>query len=270
MSNRFLNRFLAFQGSQPLTLPLLDQYRASLTLSPASINRHLGPLKAWLRHMHARDELPFELAKAMYLLKPERVDKPLPAVLGTDEIRALLKTAAKRRRKGAQTLRAFLLASLITGARPGELEALQPESIKPGHVEIWGSKTGRGRIVQFQHSRYAQAFFATMREAGPIGRVRDESWHALCRLAGLPPLERRILRATAASYMACSGMPLALYAAQLGHSLQVAQQHYLNPRFHATGKYLEEWMGADVEFAQCLDEYTRASSRHRLQPAQPA
>jgi integrase len=147
--------------------------------------------------------------------------------------------------------RALVTAALLTGCRYGELAAMTGDDLNPdaGTVRVRTSKSGKPRhVVLTQEGR---DFFASL-AAGRLGSARlilrqnRRPWAkseqqrpltAACVAAWIePPVNFHGLRDTYASRLAMRGVPLAVIAAQLGHSdTRMIEKHYghLSPSYVA-------------------------------------
>jgi integrase len=152
--------------------------------------------------------------------------------------------------------RALVTAALLTGCRYGELSAMTGEDFNSdaGTIRVRTSKSGRPRhVVLTQEGRDFVAGLA----AGKPGsahlfiRANGKPWAkseqqrplaAACAAARIEPaVNFHGLRHTYASRLAMRGVPLAVIAAQLGHSdTRMVEKHY----GHMSPSYLAETVRA--------------------------
>jgi integrase len=147
--------------------------------------------------------------------------------------------------------RALVTAALLTGWRYGELAAMTGDDFNAdsGTVRVRTSKSGKSRhVVVTQEGRDFVARLA----AGKPGSTRlfirgnGKPWgkseqqrplNVACGAARIdPPVNFHGLRHTYASRLAMRGVPLAVIAAQLGHSdTRMVEKHYghLSPSYIA-------------------------------------
>jgi integrase len=138
--------------------------------------------------------------------------------------------------------RALVTAALLTGCRYGELTALTIDDFNPdsGTLAVRASKSGKPRhVVLTQEGRDFMAGLATGRPSNVrlLQRGSGKLWAkseqqrplaAACAAAKIdPPVNFHGLRHTYASRLAMRGVPLAVIAAQLGHSdTRMVERHY--------------------------------------------
>jgi integrase len=138
--------------------------------------------------------------------------------------------------------RALVTAALLTGCRYGELTAMTGDDFNSdaGTVRIRLSKSGKPRHVVLTEE--GREVFGTMAAGSPgsahiFVRTNGRPWAkseqqrplaAACSAANIdPPINFHGLRHTYASRLAMRGVPLAVIAAQLGHSdTRMVEKHY--------------------------------------------
>jgi integrase len=147
--------------------------------------------------------------------------------------------------------RALVTGALLTGCRYGELAAMTVDDFNSdsGTLRVRASKSGKPRhVVLTDEGRD----FVAQRAAGRPGSARlflrrnGKLWrkseqqrplNAACVKAKIdPPVNFHGLRHTYASRLAMRGVPLAVIAAQLGHSdTRMVEKHYghLSPSYIA-------------------------------------
>lgn len=161
---------------------------------------------------------------------------------------------------------ALVQAALLTGCRYGELTALTVDAFDPdnGTIAVEVSKSGKPRRVYL--TREGRDFFSgavSGRAGGGVIFLRSDGqpWGkshqvrplaAACKKANLSvAVSFHILRHTYASLLAMAGIPMAVIAANLGHSdTRMTERHYahLAPSYIAdTVRRLAPSMGFRLE-----------------------
>lgn len=211
----------------------VDQSPDAVRRRRSTANRILNILKAALNHAHAEGKIHSD--DAWRHVKPFReADAARTRYLSDDEARRLVNAADAE-------FRPLVLAALHTGARYGELTALVREDFNPdsGTIFIRVSKSGKPRHVVLTDE--GQAFFAKQAAgikpgALLLSRASGAEWgksHQTRFLANavaaakIAPVTFHELRHTYASRLVMKGAPLAVVAAQLGHSdTRMVEKHY--------------------------------------------
>jgi len=245
-----LRKWMAQMARTPARLRTregLKQQYAALDTAEArrarkvTVNRTLITLKAALNYA-------FREGKVTSNAEWTRV-KPFENV-NTARIRYLSVAEAQRLINGCDPdFRLLVQAALETGARHGELVALQVHDFNPdtGTLAIRQSKSGKSRHVVLTEE--GAAFFkqvcagrpghATMllrADGQPWGRAQQSPlMRAASKRAKItPPINFHGLRHTWASLAAMAGMPLMVVAKNLGHrDTRMVEMHYghLAPNF---------------------------------------
>jgi len=142
------------------------------------------------------------------------------------------------------TFRTLVTAALLSGARYGELTSLRvadfDTTAKTVHIRPATSKSGKGRHIAL--SDEGQTFFAGLARGRPsrdlmLAKDGPRNWRTseqkrpmlkACAAASIdPPVSFHALRHTYASRLAMRGVPLAVIAAQLGHTdTRMVERHY--------------------------------------------
>ena len=209
------------------------------------------------------------------ILTPPPQPRPLPVCLTPEQIAAVLAAAV---RCGAPAAALTALA-LLTGMRVGELCALRWDEVTAEGVMVGiGNKTHRARCVALDVSPMAYAILQAMPRTA--ARVFPRfSVAGLGRLAarirrhpGVPPRWTwHHCRETCATYLVCApviygGASAYLAARRLGHSVAVAERHYLGlVRVDASATTLEAAWGPAVRA-----ELLRVIALCRATPSAPA
>jgi integrase len=214
----------------------------------STANRVLTILKAALNHAHREGRCASDDAWRTVRAFRE-ADAARLRYLSDDEARRLTNACLP-------DFRALVTGALLTGCRYGELTAMTCEDFNSdaGTVRVRTSKSGKPRhVVLTQEGRD----FVTRRAAGKPGstrlflRANGKPWAkseqqrplaAACNAARIdPPVNFHGLRHTYASRLAMAGVPLAVIAAQLGHSdTRMVEKHY----GHMSPSYVAETVRA--------------------------
>ena len=199
----------------------------------ATANRVLTVIKAALNHaLHEGrivDGTAWQMVKAF-----REVDAARMRYLSDDEIRRLVNACPS-------DFRNLVTAALMTGCRYGELAQLVREDFDPtaGTIGIRASKSGKRRHVALTDE--GRRFFSRQvlnlsSGARLLAKANGRPWgkseqqrplQAACVAARIEPITFHGLRHTYASRLAMNGVPLAVIAAQLGHSdTRMVEKHY--------------------------------------------
>jgi len=209
----------------------------------STANRVLTILKAALNHAHREGRCASD--DAWRTVRAFRgADAARLRYLSDDEARRLTNACP-------EDFRALVTAALLTGCRYGELAAMTGEDFSPdaGTVRVRTSKSGKPRhVVLTQEGRDFIAALAAGRAGGTrlFLRRNGKPWAkseqqrplaAACAAARIEPtVNFHGLRHTYASRLAMRSVPLAVIAAQLGHSdTRMVEKHYghLSPSYVA-------------------------------------
>jgi integrase len=209
----------------------------------STANRVLTILKAALNHAHREGRCASDDAWRTVRAFRE-ADAARLRYLSDDEARRLTNACKP-------DFRALVTAALLTGCRYGELAAVTVDEFNPdvGTIRVSVSKSGKPRHVVLTKEGHD---FITALAAGRGGGARlllrsnGKPWAkseqqrplaAACAAARIEPaVNFHGLRHTYASRLAMRGVPLAVIAAQLGHSdTRMVEKHYghLSPSYIA-------------------------------------
>ena len=199
----------------------------------STANRLLSVLKAALNFAYSNRHVSSD--DAWRSVKPFReVDAARVRYLNDDESKRLVNACA-------EDFRCLVQAALLSGARYGELLALKVSDFNAdsGTVHIQISKSGKPRHIVL--STEGQKFISQMAlgkkpDALLFTRADNEQWgtshqhrpfKSAISIAKLGAMSFHELRHTYASRLIMGGAPLAVVAAQLGHSdTRMVEKHY--------------------------------------------
>jgi integrase len=214
----------------------------------STANRVLTILKAVLNHAHREGRCASDDAWRTVRSFRE-ADAAKLRYLSDDEARRLTNACPA-------DFRALLTAALLTGCRYGELTAMTADDFNPdaGTVRVRTSKSGKPRhVVLTQEGRDFVVRLAAGRPGGArlFVRANGKPWAkseqqrplaAACAAAQIEPvINFHGARHTYASRLAMRGVPLAVIAAQLGHSdTRMVEKHY----GHMSPSYVAETVRA--------------------------
>ena len=205
-------------------------------------------LKAALNHAHREGKCASDDAWRTVRAFRE-VDAARMRYLSDDEARRLTNACPS-------DFRALVTTALLTGCRYGELAAMRSDDFNSdaGTIRVRTSKSGKPRhVVLTQEGRDFVAGLAAGKpgSAHLFSRANGKPWAkseqqrplaAACAAARIEPaVNFHGLRHTYASRLAMRGVPLAVIAAQLGHSdTRMVEKHY----GHMSPSYLAETVRA--------------------------
>jgi integrase len=200
----------------------------------STANRVLTILKAALNHAHQEGRCVSDDAWRQIRAFRE-ADAARLRYLSDDEVKRLTNTCPA-------DFRALVTAALLTGCRYGELAAMTIDDFNPdvGTVRVRVSKSGKPRHVVLTEE--GRDFFVSLTAGRPgsarlLHRSNGRAWaksqqqRPLAAASTAARIEPSInfhgLRHTYASRLAMRGVPLAVIAAQLGHSdTRMVEKHY--------------------------------------------
>jgi len=176
-----------------------------------------------------------EAAANPWLTKEATVDAARLRYLSDDGARRLTNACPA-------DFRALVTGALLSGCRYGELAAMTVDDFNPdaGTLRVRSSKSGKPRHVVLTEEGRDFINQLTARKVGNARlfmRANGKPWSkseqqrplvAACEAAKIdPPVNFHGLRHTYASRLAMRGVPLAVIAAQLGHSdTRMVEKHY--------------------------------------------
>lgn len=220
----------------------MDDAPETLRRRKSSANRILTVLKAALNHAHAEGKISSD--EAWRKVKAFReADAARIRYLKDDEVKRLVNTCTIEFRPVVQ-------AALLTGCRYGELTVLKVSDYNPdaGTLHIRISKSGKPRHVVLtdegktffdglSKGKTANALLLSRENGSPWGKSHQQRpFKTACAKAKVEALTFHELRHTYASRLVMNGAPLAVVAAQLGHSdTRMVEKHYghLSPNYIA-------------------------------------
>lgn len=267
-SEAAMRPFEAFRQGRAITQALLVDYQLHLQrkkLSPASVNRYCNEVRSMLNYFRKRGECK-DLTNEQVgeSLGTVKVPSKLPRVLSPDEVAGIMRALQFDNVANIRSLRAYVLVGLATGMRPGELLAIKKADVNQElqEIRVMASKTGVERRVPYSDSPAAAKVIDHIMKYHPGDKLlhgfRDESWQRLFQDAEVPYCEPRVLRATAATYTACSNKYNEyMLCARFGHSTAVAIKHYRVPNYQVEGTTMEEWLGCADRIRSLADQVCR-------------
>lgn len=240
--------------------------------APNTVNSHFSRIHAALQWWRKAELVP--LLNSDHIndaCKWVQVDRPAPLILTSEDIRAVLDHALRRRDPWAGSV--FSVA-LLLGVRAGELARLSREQFFPGAPPAGElrlgveTKTRRPRVIDLAVSPVALRILKAIPNRGPflLGGPRAISkgklWGIQKELQthGAATWTWQNLRQTCGSWLAnAPGIwgAASIYrtAAQLGHTVSVAEKHYLNVvrGISPEARSLEEAMGVAAELKELAE-----------------
>lgn len=246
------NKFVAFAGSKAIGQKLLRDWRAELDRPGAaaeSVNRDLRHVAAVLNYLRESGDLIISAEAIATGLKRLESDAEKKTPLTLAEIRRLLLTV-----RDPWTIPAaypdFVQAVLLGGMRRSECVQLEPEMVNlamdrlelPARI----TKTRKPRWVDLGVSPSLRRVFADFHGWGLTKQnVRElREWLH-------PDLTFQRMRVTCGTYLTCApgiygGASAYMSAARLGHSVAIAEKHYVGVvQVDPAAKTLEAAMGID-------------------------
>jgi integrase len=232
----------------------------------SSANRVLTVLKAALNHAHANRKVAND--DAWRLVKAFReVDTARIRYLNDDEARRVVNACSPE-------FRPMVQAALLTGCRYGELTALKTSDYNPdaGTIHIRVSKSGKPRHVVLTEE--GKTFFNAVTAGKDINAPiltkteglrwgdshQQRPFKAAISIANVGALTFHELRHTYASRLVMAGAPLAVVAAQLGHSdTRMVEKHY----GHMAPSYVADTVRATFTGMGILEEVNVIPIRNR-------
>lgn len=252
MFTEFVNK------SGGLTPQVLQGFREMLIAEgykPSSINRAIGAVRGYLKHLRIRGELTIDSEMISLAMPPAKAARFVPVVLSRDEIKKLCTTAESWAAgdfgtpslPASRAVPTFLALGLLTGMRPGEILRCQPSHHQPARgLLVYATKTDRQRCIPLSDNpELAQLLSGAGRGDAPYCTgFSTRAFDVMCRAALGRTINRKVLRSTHSSYVASSGkVQEFMYCARLGHTLEVANEHYRTPVQGVEGDTVAEWFG---------------------------
>lgn len=244
------------------TLPHLRDLRAWLNaphMAPTSVNFHLRQLAAVFEHSRLAGRTPRLSAQDIHDgLAAFRADSDKKTALSVPQIRALVVALdrfigeAEGVPAAAPTrFRGYVLTLLLSGMRPGEGLAITDMNVAPDHIWLPAAmtKTHRARKVPFDVSPTLPKLLMSLPSnlGAPVFGLTENQAHYM-RSKIVVPFDWTFqqLRVTCGSYLTCApgiygGASAYMSAARLGHSVTIAERHYVNSvQVSPTAKTLED------------------------------
>lgn len=261
---RTVDRALAWpdmpKAASELSLAVLRNLRAWLNrpdLAAATVNFHLCNLSVILRHSRLAGRVPLDDSDIKDGLAAFRSDAEKKTPLSVEQIRQLvialngfIGEAGDAPAEDPALFRGYVLTLLLGGERASEARALQWDEIHSDHIWLpsYKSKTRRSRKVTFAESPSLPRILQALPKAGSYVFPFNQARASYLRNLVPVPFDWTFqqLRVTCGSYLTCApgiygGASAYMSAARLGHSVQIAERHYVNTvSVPATAKTLED------------------------------
>lgn len=274
--------------AQEITPSHLWRYRVNATALPrkkSTISSHLARLETALEWWRRAGFLPDVTSDVIAdACKSVGMSRAKVNVLRPAQIRALLEAALAHPEMLA---RALVAVDLLTGCRLGELEALEWTELDldapPGGEIALGDrvKTHHPRVVDLIVAPTARDLLRALPRTGryvfggkePLSREVAKRWKRQLQVKADPETGRpavawtwQHLRQTCGTYLTCApgifgGSSAFRSARQLGHRVQVAEDHYLGVLrgIPADARTLEAAMEAQAEFGSLVPQVPAAA-----------
>jgi hypothetical protein len=226
-------------------------------LAPNTVNQFIRGIRTFLREQRERDRTPMlngDMIRERLKFLP--VDRDGAEYLRPRQLRQLLEacerhdtaTYARHRWKVGHhypAITPFVVTVLLGGFRYGEAADLRWEQIdlEAGEVHLQGAgtKTHRGRTVRLRETPTLWAMLERLKLSagdspyvfGPMRRdIAESCRRRLCGMFGAPAFTWQVLRSTCGTFLTCApsiygSAAVFLSAKRLGHSVAVAEKHYL-------------------------------------------
>ncbi len=226
---------LRTKPGKPQKFRAADDGPAAIRRRRSSANRVLTVLKAALNLAHRQRRVASDAAWRG--VKPFReAASARVRVLDDDDSRRLVAACAA-------DFRPLVLAALLTGCRYGELAELRAGDFdaESGGIrvgagrshpprQVWLPAEGRTLLAGLAAGKAGDAPVFTRADGAPWGTSHQQRpFKAACAAAGVAPLTFHDLRHTYAARLVAAGVPLAVVAAQLGHTDTRMVERYYGP-----------------------------------------
>lgn len=229
--------------------------RKTKGLSPVAVNHDLRLLRKmfnWAIRKGYLDRTPFKIGTEPAI----RLEREFPR-------RKRLQTADDEKRlldSSGPQLRAFIIAMLDTGCRPGEILSLQWRDVSLDRNELIvraeKEKTRTGRIIPItsrlksilemrrldpEGEEFGPEAYAFGNEVEERVKPMRELWTEAVEKAGLTGLQMRDLRHEAGSRFMEAGMPISYVSNMLGHTNLTTTSRYLNINVRVLHREMEKF-----------------------------
>jgi integrase len=223
-----IDKLVRWLGDKPPSLPQLRRFRAYLDApgrAAASVNRDLAHVSAFLNHARAAGDVLLTRDQISDGLRRLPSDHEKKEPLTREELRRLLEVL----RTAPDKYRAFVLVVLLTGMRTAECLHLRPERIHGKEIRLLrqDTKTRRARTIDLSIS---PTCLALLDGFTGWGFTRDQLRSLRRKLHPWATFKR--MRITCGTYLTCApgiygGASAYMSAARLGHSVAIAERHYV-------------------------------------------
>lgn len=241
-------RLTKFAGDVPVTGQLLIRFREKVDVpgaAAATVNKHLAHVRSFANFLreygHVRLTLD-EISAATKKVSLKGQQRKMHYTI--EELHQLLSVLNETE----PAYRAFVIVLLLTGMRLGEGVRLRAHNVERTMNRLvlgTDTKTRKGRFIPLNVSPAVWQFLPEGWDG--FGLTIDQAIHWRKRAHPRQTFQR--LRVTCGTYLTCApgiygGASATMSARRLGHSVKVAEDHYVNQVLvDPSAKTLEEAMG---------------------------
>lgn len=261
-------------------------------MGPATLNRRLGAVKSFLSWARRNDYVRLTSDDVSDRLQLYKLERRLPRALKAGELKQLITAVVKNdtakchasrknkhayyskepdpdaRQKFSSAMAPVVFIAMLTGMRPGEVLALKWSDVDFESNEIRVMfKTKIERVIPLRDSPALVSLLSALElkagdsihvcgdnESKGPRKIRRTVWSRLRTTAGLHSFKPKDLRSTFASALAHARKGPTAYelALRMGHTLEIAQRHYVSHAKPREGTSVEEWLEIKSEIEEAM------------------